>query len=248
MNRIEFLNTKVDNVTMSEALDIIKGFVKDGNYHYVVTPNVDHIIKLEHDQEFQEIYKNADLILVDGQPLIWIGKWLNTPVKEKVSGSDLFPKVCEMASEENFTVFLLGAAEGVAAIAADKLCNKYPGLKIAGVYSPSFGFENNEAEIDKIIKTINDVNPDILCVGVGAPKQEKFIFKYKDRLKVPVSLAIGGSIDFESGVKKRAPKWMQISGLEGVYRFCKEPRRMFRRCFIDDMGIFRLVIKYRKKN
>ncbi|MDP4179038.1 MAG: WecB/TagA/CpsF family glycosyltransferase [Bacillota bacterium] len=247
MDKMEFLNTKIDNVTMTEAIEKIRSFIKDGKYHYVVTPNVDHIIKLEYDKEFQEIYKNADLILVDGQPLMWIGKYLNRPIKEKVSGSDLFPNVCEMAAKENYSVFLLGAAEGVAALAAKNLCNRFKGLNIAGVYSPSFGFEKKEDEIEKIIEMINNLKPDILCVGVGAPKQEKFIFKYKDRLKVPVSLAIGGSIDFESGIKKRAPKWMQKSGLEGVYRFCKEPRRMFKRCFIDDMGIFKLVFKYRKQ-
>ena len=171
---------------------------------------------------------------------------LKTPIKEKVSGSDLFPKVCEMASKNNYSIFLLGAAEGVAEKAAENLCKKYRNLKVAGVYSPSYGFEKNQKEINKILEIINEARPDILAVGLGAPKQEKFIYKYKEKLNVPISLAIGASIDFEAGNIKRAPRWMQKNGLEWLYRLCKEPKRMFKRYIIDDLKIFSLYFKYRK--
>ena len=130
--------------------------------------------------------------------------------------------------------------------AAENLSNKYNGLKISGTYSPSYGFENDEKEISKIITMINKAKPDILAVGLGAPKQEKFIYKYKDKLNVPISLAIGASIDFEAGNVKRAPRWMQKSGLEWFYRFLKEPKRMFKRYFIDDLKIVKIYFKYIK--
>ncbi|MBS6509131.1 MAG: WecB/TagA/CpsF family glycosyltransferase [Paraclostridium bifermentans] len=243
--RIKFLNTEVDNVTLEESIEIIDGYIKDGKPRYVVTPNVDHIVKLEEDLEFQNVYRDADLILTDGMPLIWISKWLKKPIKEKVSGSDLFPKVCELAANKEYKVFLLGAGEGVAAQAASNLKNKYKGLNIVGVYSPPYGFEKSEKEILKISDIINKSKPDVLAVGLGAPKQEKFLHNYKDKLNVPVSLGIGASIDFEAGNVNRAPKWMQKSGLEWFYRLCKEPRRMYKRYLVDDMKIIRIFLKYK---
>lgn len=245
MGRIKFLNTEVDNITMGEAIEQIDKLIINRRPSYVVTPNVDHIVKLESDDEFKEVYREADLILTDGQPLIWISKLLRNPIVEKVSGSDLFPKVCELASKKGYKVFLLGAAEGVAKIAAEKLSAKYKGLNVVGTYSPPFGFEKDESEIKKIIEMINEVKPDILAVGLGAPKQEKFLRNFRKELDVPVSLAIGASIDFEAGNIKRCPIWMQKSGLEWFYRLMKEPRRMFKRYIIDDMMIFKIYFKYK---
>lgn len=244
MSRMKFLNTEVDNLTMNEAVQKIEQLILSKKTSYVVTPNVDHIVKLETDKEFQKVYKEADLILTDGMPLIWISKVKKKPIKEKVSGSDLFPEVCKLAANKGYKVFLLGAAEGVAAKAAENLKKKYEGLNIVGSYSPSYGFEKNKDEINRIIEMINKVKPDILAVGLGAPKQEKFLYNFRKQLSVPVSLAIGASIDFEAGNVNRAPKWMQKSGIEWVYRLIKEPRRMFKRYLVDDMKIFRIVFKY----
>lgn len=245
MSRMKFLNTEVDNLTMNEAVQKIEQLILSKKPSYVVTPNVDHIVKLETDKEFQEVYKEADLILTDGMPLIWISKLIKNPIKEKVSGSDLFPEVCKSAADKGYKVFLLGAAEGVAAKAAENLKEKYKGLNVVGTYSPSYGFEKKEDEIQEIIKMINEVKPDILAVGLGAPKQEKFLYNYRKQLNVPVALAIGASIDFEAGNIDRAPEWMQNSGLEWFYRLCKEPKRMFKRYLIDDMKIFKLIFKYK---
>lgn len=244
MSRIKFLNTEVDNLTMEESINEIEKLVNKKNPSYVVTPNVDHIVKLENDEEFKKVYKEADLILTDGMPLIWISKLKKTPIKEKVSGSDLFPRVCEMAAKKGYKVFLLGAAEGIAVKAAENLKNKYEGLDIVGTYSPSYGFEKNNEEIEKIIDIINKAKPDILAVGLGAPKQEKFLYKYRKILNVPISLAIGASIDFEAGNIDRAPKWMQKLGLEWFYRLCKEPKRMYKRYLVDDLKIIKLALKY----
>lgn len=244
MNRMKFLNIEIDNLTMDEAIDRIDELIIDKIPSYVVTPNVDHIVKLENDNEFKQVYREADLILTDGMPLIWISKLKKMPIKEKVSGSDLFPRVCDLAAQKGYKIFLLGAAEGVADKASKNLMEKYNGLEIVGAYSPPYGFEQKEEEIKKIINIVNDVKPDILAVGLGAPKQEKFIYKYRRELNVPISLAIGASIDFEAKNINRAPIWMQRCGLEWFYRLCKEPGRMFKRYLIDDMKIFKIAIKY----
>lgn len=245
MSRIKFLNTEIDNLTMDEALGKVDELIKDRKPSYVVTPNVDHIVKLENDNEFKNVYNEADLILTDGMPLVWISKFKGQEIKEKVSGSDLFPRVCELAAKRGYKIFLLGAAEGVAEEAAKKLEKKYKGLKIVGTYSPSYGFEQNQNEINHIINTVKNVKPDILAVGLGAPKQEKFIYNFKNKLNVPLSLAIGASIDFEAGNIKRAPEWMQKSGLEWFYRLSKEPKRMFKRYLVDDLKLAKLIIKYK---
>lgn len=244
MKRMKFLNTEIDNLTMMEAVQKIEQLILNKKPSYVVTPNVDHIVKLETDKEFQKVYKEADLILTDGMPLIWISKIKKTPIKEKVSGSDLFPEVCKLSANKGYKVFLLGAAKGIAIKAAENLKLKYDGLNIVGTYSPSYGFENNEDEIEQIIEMINEVKPDVLAVGLGAPKQEKFLYKFRNRLNVPVSLAIGASIDFEAGNINRAPKWMQRLGLEWSYRLIKEPKRMFKRYLVDDLKIFKIILKY----
>lgn len=244
MSRMNFLNIEVDNITMNEAIDRAEELIIKKKPSYVVTPNVDHIVKLENDKEFQEVYKYADLILTDGMPLIWISKIKGNPIKEKISGSDFFPKLCERAAKKGYSIFLLGAAEGVATKAAKNLKEKYEGLNIVGTYSPSYGFEKKDDEIKMIIEMVNKAKPDILAVGLGAPKQEKFLYKYKNDLNVPISLAIGASIDFEAGNINKAPKWMQNCGLEWFYRLCKEPKRMFKRYLVDDLKIIKIAKKY----
>lgn len=245
MARIKFMNTCIDNLTMSETLNEIDKLIQKKICSYVVTPNVDHIVRLEKDEELQKVYKNASLILTDGKPLIWISKWYKTPIKEKISGSDLFPRVCQLAANKNYTMYLLGAAEGVADTAARNLMKKYPGLNIVGTYSPPFGFEKNEQEMNKIKTQIQDVHPDILIVGLGCPKQEKFMYYHCKELGVPISFGLGASIDFEASNIKRAPRWMSNHGLEWLYRFSKEPKRLFKRYFVDDLKIIQVARKYR---
>lgn len=247
MARMKFMNTEIDNLTMTEALSAIDGLIVQNKNAYVVTPNVDHIVQLEDGGEICEIYKNADLILTDGKPLLWIAKWYKTPIKEKISGSDLFPKLCQMASQKGYTMFFLGAAEGVAAKAAENLMLKYPGLNVVGTYSPPYGFEKDAVEMKKITEMIRAKHPHILIVGLGCPKQEKFILHNRERLGVPISLGLGASLDFEAGNIKRAPKWMTDSGLEWLYRITQDPKRLARRYLIDDRKIFRIALKYRPR-
>lgn len=246
MARIKFMNTEIDNLTMQEALQAIDELIQKNKSAYVVTPNVDHIVQLERGGEICDAYKNADLILADGKPLLWIAKWYGTPIKEKISGSDLFPPLCSLAAKKGYKMFFLGAAEGVAARAADNLTAHYPGLNVVGTYSPPFGFEKDSFEMRKIEKMITDTKPHILILGLGTPKQEKFILQYRERLGVPVSIGLGASLDFEAGNVKRAPKWMSEHGLEWLFRITQDPKRMAKRYLVDDTKILALVWKYRK--
>lgn len=237
-DRISILNIKVDNITKN---DLLKKFDKG----VLITPNVDHLMKLQHDREFYEIYKKAEYVTVDSQIVRLALKFLGTPVKEVITGSDFFPSFYNYHKEnDKIKIFLLGAAPGVADKAL-KIINEKVGREIiVGVCSPSFGFAKNETECENIIKIIGNTPANVLVVGVGAPKQEKWIYKYKDRLRnIKIFLAIGATIDFEAGNIKRAPKIFQRLAIEWLYRLIKEPRRLWRRYIVEDLPFFYFILK-----
>lgn len=245
LNRMRFMNTYIDNVTEAEAIEHVERCIIDRIIGHVITPNVDQIVRMENDPYLKEICDNAELILVDGHPLMWIAKWYGRPIKQKICGSDLVPHLCSIAALKGYRVFLLGAAEGVAEKAARVLENDYPGINISGTYSPPFGFEKDEKEIERINDLLRASNSDLLFVGMGVPKQDIFIYENKDKYGIPMSFSVGATIDFIAGEQKRAPKWMTNHGMEWLYRLFSNPKRMFKRYIIDDMKIFRLAWKYR---
>lgn len=246
LNRQKFMNTYIDNVTLDEAIKHIEKCVKNHTVGHVITPNVDQIVRMESDEKFREICNSCELLLVDGHPLMWISKLYRMPFKEKICGSDLVPVLCEVSARKGYSVFLLGAASGVAKRAADKLKKQYLGLKIAGTYSPPIGFEKDINEINKINDMLRKSRADMLFVGMGVPKQDIFIHENMNIYQIPMSFSIGGTIDFIAGEQKRAPKWINRIGMEWLYRFLHDPKRLFKRYFIDDMKIVPLIWKYRK--
>lgn len=248
MSRIDFLNTQIDNLTMDEAIAEINKLIQNHSYNYVVTPNLDHIVMLEKDKDFFAAYKNASLIVADGKPLIWISKFLKRPIKEKISGADLFPRICELSAKRGYKIFILGAKNGVAEKAARNLSLKYPGLNFCGTYSPIFGFEKIPAEMEFVKQLIKKEKPDILAVSLGSPKGEKFIYQNLNELKVPLSISIGATIDFEAGNVTRAPKWMSDIGLEWFHRIIQDPKRLIKRYWKDAVSIFPIIYKYSRKN
>lgn len=241
--RISILGVQIDDLKFDEALCLIEDGINKTARLAVTTPNVHHIILLQKDDEFRKVYRDAYLSLPDGMPLIWASRFLGTPLKERISGADLFPKLCDIAARKGYRLFFLGGREGAASGAARILKERYPEIKITGYYCPPLGFENNPAENEKIVKMIRDASPDILFVGLGAPKQEKWIYKHKDACGVPVSIGVGVTFEFIGGMVKRAPLWMQKSGLEWLWRLAMEPGRLWKRYLIDDMRFFWLVLK-----
>lgn len=238
MKSVNILNLSIDNLSKVELLD------KLGSGGVVFTPNVDHLIKLQKDQEFYKAYDTATYRVCDSQIVMYASKFLGTPLKEKISGSDLFPAFYNhYKNDENIKIFLLGAAEGVAKKAQEQINRKVGRNMIVGSYSPSFGFENNEEECLKIVDMINKSGATVLAIGVGAPKQEKWIALYKEKLSIKIFLALGATIDFEAGNKKRAPQWMSVAGVEWLYRLMSEPQRLWKRYLVDDLPFFWLVVK-----
>ncbi|MCQ2053807.1 MAG: WecB/TagA/CpsF family glycosyltransferase [Fibrobacter sp.] len=247
MERVKFLNVKIDNCSMDEALEYACTLVEKKQNAFVVTPNVDHLVLLEKNEPLRKAYDQADLILADGMPIIWFSKLFKTPIKEKISGSDFLPKLCAVAAKKQYKMFFLGAAKGVAELAAKKLMACYSGLQVVGCYSPSIGFEKKEEEMEMIDSLLKEAKPDILVVALGCPKQEILICENRNRWNIPLSLGVGASLDFVAGCVKRAPKWMSRMGMEWFYRVLQEPRRMFGRYFIRDSRFIALLWKYRKQ-
>ena len=245
MKKIKLLNTYVNNVSMQETTDAIEALIHADKKSYVVAVNVDVIMKIEQDTLLKELTDKADMVLVDGKPLIWISKIHKKPIKAKISGSDLVPRLCEISAKKGYTMFILGGMDGIAEKAKKRLEKKLPGIKIVGTYAPPFGFEKDEQELAKINNMISEAHPELLITCFGCPKQEKFIYNNIDKYDAKVSVCAGATVDFLAGNVKRAPKWMSEHGLEWFYRFLQEPKRMFKRYFVDDVKIFGLVWKYR---
>lgn len=247
MKKQPLLNTYVNNMDMGEVVQTIEALIKGNEKSYVVAVNVDVIMKIEADPYLKEIIDNADITLVDGKPLIWISKLHKNAVSVKISGSDLVPVLCSRAAKAGHTIFIIGGKDGIAERARKRLEKKNPDIRIVGTYAPPLGFENDEAEIDKINEIITKAHPDLLIACFGCPKQEKWIYENYRKYDAKVSLCAGATVDFLAGSVKRAPRWMSEHGLEWFYRFLQEPRRMFKRYFVDDVKIIRLILKYRRK-
>ncbi|MDD6756075.1 MAG: WecB/TagA/CpsF family glycosyltransferase [Succinatimonas sp.] len=245
MQKQQLLNTYVNNLTMSETIDAVEELIKSEKKSYVVAINVDVVIKIENDPYLKKIVDNADMVLVDGKPLVWISNFYGKPLKAKISGSDLVPLLCEEASKKQYSIFIIGGKEGVAEQAKQNLEKRLPGIRIVGTYAPTYGFEKNDAELNKINTLLSEAKPDLLIACFGCPKQEKWIFENISKYDAKVSICAGATVDFLAGNIKRAPRWMSEHGLEWLYRFLQEPKRMFKRYFIDDMKIFRLILKYK---
>jgi N-acetylglucosaminyldiphosphoundecaprenol N-acetyl-beta-D-mannosaminyltransferase len=236
--KLKIFNTEIDNLSMLEFLQQLKSGV-------VFTPNVNHIVRLQKDRELQEAYDIADYVVCDSTIVRYAAYFLGKPIQEKISGSDILPAfyTCHQKNPD-IKIFLLGAAEGVAMRAQNRINQKIGRRIVIGSHSPSFGFEKNEAECLKIINLIENTGATVLVVGVGCPKQEKWIYQYKDKLtSVKIIMALGAAIDFEAGHKPRAPKWVGDVGLEWLYRLISEPRRLWKRYLLDVMPFFWLVIK-----
>lgn len=240
MKAVNLLNVSIDNLSMIELFERL-----DCEGGVVFTPNVDHLIKLQYDRDFYEAYNNSNYRVCDSQILMYASNFLGTPLKEKISGSDLFPAFYTYhKNNESVKIFLLGAAEGVAIKAQEEINQKVGREIVIQAYSPSFGFEKNEEECEKIVELINRSGATVLAIGVGAPKQEKWLVKYRHKLtNIKIFLAIGATIDFEAGCKPRSPKWMSEVGIEWVYRLLSEPRRLWKRYLIEGLPFFRLIVE-----
>jgi len=236
---VNVLDIFVDNIS---RIDLLKD-LKEG---VVFTPNVDHLMKLKDDQEFLKTYSAANYKVCDSQILLYASKFLGTPIKEKISGSDFFPAFCSYHKfNRDVKIFLLGGPDQRVANKARLNLNQKAGREIViDAYSPPFGFEHNEAENMRIVEMINESSATVLAVGVGAPKQEKWIVQYRHQLpNIRIFLAIGATINFEAGSVQRAPNWMSSLGMEWLYRLFAEPKRLWKRYLVDDLPFLGLILQ-----
>jgi len=230
---VRILNANLLSITRTELLKVLKCGV-------LITPNLDHLVKLQHDREFYELYHKAKWVVCDSKILYLCSFLLKNRLPEAIPGSSFFTAFYRYHKDDpDCRIFLLGAMDGVAQKAMARINEAVGREMVVGAMSPSLGFENKEAENELICRTVNSSGANVVLVGVGAPKQEKWIFRHKDRMPgVSLWMALGATIDFEAGNIKRAPKVFQVLAMEWFYRFLKEPRRMFRRYFVDDMKFF----------
>ena len=232
------LGTPIDDINMGEALDQIDAFIAagrtSGKGHQIATINADFVVKSLHDAELRRILQEADMATADGMPLVWSARLLGVPIEGRVTGADMVPALAERAAQKGHSIYFLGAAPGIAEKAAKILLLQYPGLKIAGIASPSVeAVQNGDPAI---IVACKAANPDILLVAFGNPKQEKWIYRHAQELGIPVMIGVGGTFDFIAGVTKRAPQWMQQNGLEWIYRLVQQPGRLWKRYITDLFG------------
>jgi exopolysaccharide biosynthesis WecB/TagA/CpsF family protein/anti-anti-sigma factor len=245
---IVILGIPVDNLDMDETVegifDLIEAYRRDGRARQVATVNVDFVVNTltwrlsrPRHPELIDILRRADLVTPDGMPIIWTSRLLGTPLKERVTGADLVPRLAEAAARSAKSIYFLGGRSDVGRRAAQLLQERFPGLKVAGADSPFVHIEGEalSAETDRdqeVIERINGSGADILLIGFGNPKQEVWFDRNRHRLQVPVSIGIGGTYEFIVGSVSRAPQWMQKTGLEWIFRITQDPKRLWKRYFV----------------
>jgi N-acetylglucosaminyldiphosphoundecaprenol N-acetyl-beta-D-mannosaminyltransferase len=235
--RIELMGIGVHKLTMGDVLDRVEDFVAEGSPHRVVTVNLDYISLASRDESFREALNGADLAVADGMPLVWAAGLAQTPLPERVAGLDLVERISEYGSERGWSLFLLGAAPGVAEAAGQVLEERYPGIRIAGSYSPPLGVFTT-AEEQRIRDLIRAARPDVLFVALGAPRQDLWIRDNIEHIGVAVAIGVGCAFDVISGGMRRAPRFMQRLGLEWLYRLTREPGRLWKRYLVYDLPAF----------
>ena len=237
------MSIHIDNLNAKEILTHVFKCIKCKKPVQIVGVNVDQIVRVNKSSISARIFQEAELVFIDGKPIKWMCTLLGKPAKERITGPDLMELICKEGAPNNLRIFLLGAAEGVAKRCGEVLEKKYPGIIIAGSYSPPFGFEKDKEELNRINKMLKESQSDILFVGMGSPKQDIFIYENKNIYNIPVSFSMGAAIDFIAGNVKRAPRWMVNCGLEWVHRISQNPKRLWRRYLVDDMAIMPMFFK-----
>lgn len=210
--------------------------------HCLTFANVHVVMEAQRDQAFLEVLlDDAVLNVPDGMPLIWLGRALGFDLKRRVYGPDLMRAFCESAARKGYRHFFYGGAPGVPEQLASNIKTQYPGSKVVGMYSPPFR-SMTQAEDDAVVAKINAAHPDVLWLGLGCPKQEKWAYEHRSRLHVPVIASVGQAFDIYSGRVKQAPAWMRESGLEWFYRLITNPRRLWKRYLVyNSQFIFSLA-------
>ncbi|MDF2592318.1 MAG: tagA [Clostridia bacterium] len=223
-NTVKIVGIEIDKLDFLEAQEKVAGFLEGDSLNMIFTPNSEILLDAVKDRELENILNDAQLVIPDGIGVVIASKFYGTPLKERVTGVDLATKILELGAQKNCKLFLLGASQESVTLAAEKIQEEFKGINIVGIRNGYY----LEDEEEQIIDEISESGAEILFVGLGAPRQEKLIYKYKDKLGVKIALGFGGGIDTLSGTVKRAPEFYQKAGLEWLYRLIKQPSRFKR--------------------
>ena len=224
------------NVTFAEAVAWACQRIRSRQPGYIATANMDFVMQAWRDPELHRILLEADLIVADGIPIVWLSALLGPRLQARVTGSDLVPLLAQMARDNDFSLFNLGGAPGVAEKAADTLVRRFPGLRIAGCYAPPRA-PVQEMNHTEILQQLQAAHPDLLLVAFGAPKQEKWVNLHVHTWNVPLAIGVGGTLDFLAGVQTRAPRLVQRLALEWLWRMCSDPPRLVGR-YLRNIAFF----------
>lgn len=237
--KVQFMGCAIDNLSMDETLDRVEQFVQRGTPHQHVVVNVDKLVKASRQPPLRDIINRCDLVNVDGMPIVWASRILGQPLKARVAGVDLFEHLLGRAARRGWGVYFLGAREDVVGRVAELAPKRFPGLKVAG-YRNGYWTRDEEPQV---VEAIRAAQPQLLFVAISSPMKEEFLGRYQAEMKVPFAMGVGGTFDVFVGKVPRAPAWMQRAGLEWFFRFLQEPRRMFRRYFVEDAYFFWLLAR-----
>lgn len=224
----------IDNLTFAEAIGTVAELVARRRGGTVLTPNVDHLVLLEEDARLREAYASASLVLADGMPVVWASRLLGTPLRAKISGSDLIRPLLERAAEGGWSVYLIGGGEGVAARAAEVMAREAPGLRIVGIDARAIDLDGDDPTHAALVAGVTAARPDLVLLALGCPKQEIVMQRIAAAVRPAVCIGVGAGLDFVAGTLPRAPRWISSAGLEWLYRLAREPRRLSRRYLLRD--------------
>jgi N-acetylglucosaminyldiphosphoundecaprenol N-acetyl-beta-D-mannosaminyltransferase len=239
--RANILGVGVSAINMAQALATIDDWVRKREQHYVCVTGVHGIMESQRDATLKEIHNQAGLVTPDGMPLVWLNHLKGFSWVERVYGPDLMLAVCKQSLVQGYHHYFYGAGKGVAERLITRLTQRFPGLQIAGNWSPPFRPLTRD-EDDDLTESINRAGPDIVWIGLSTPKQEYWMHEHLGRVRAPVMIGVGAAFDFHAGVKKQAPRWMQRSGLEWSFRLATEPRRLWRRYLINNSTFLWMIL------
>jgi N-acetylglucosaminyldiphosphoundecaprenol N-acetyl-beta-D-mannosaminyltransferase len=241
-NTVNILSVNISTLNLDETIELFSQWIENGAKRRVCVTPVNCVLWAYKNDALRLLYNSAALNVADGVPLIWASSLLKRRIRGRVTGLDLLPRFAKTGNEKNYRFFFLGAKEGVAGHLCRKFSAQYPDLNIVGHYSPPFAERFTDDENAKMISLVNDARPHVLWVSLTAPKQDFWINENFDKLDVNIAIGVGGAFEVTAGLIKRAPEWMQKSGLEWFYRFLQEPKRLFRRYFIEAPRFIPLVL------
>ncbi|CAG9262865.1 N-acetylglucosaminyldiphosphoundecaprenol N-acetyl-beta-D-mannosaminyltransferase [Paraburkholderia unamae] len=232
-------------VSFDTALDVLcaAAMQRDGRARVAVTPNVDHVVRLDSQPEFKRLYQTADFLFADGMPVVWASHLFGPPLPGRVTGSDLLPALCERARAGGWKVVVVGGRPGHEAALVNGFAQHYPGLDIT-VIAPSMTFDPTGPEGAAVAERVSAAAPDIVFVCVGMPKQERWALHHADKLPGGLMLCAGAAVEFAVGLRERAPAWMQRCGLEWCWRVMQDPARLWRRYLVDDRRFFGILWRH----